>query len=97
MNVIICHEGYEARIRELRAAIALLDGESGDSRKDDPFGYAKRVLENALWKDFDDMCGEYNKKEYTEEEWRELCKNADKHKPADQTQMKKWNPYIELD
>ena len=43
------------------------------------------------------MCGEYNKKEYTNEEWRELCKNADKHKPADQTPMKRWNPYIELD
>ena len=97
MNVIICHDGYESRIRELRAAIELLDRENDDSQKDDPFRRAKAVLQQELWNTFDEMCGEGNKYVYTEEEWKNIWKDKEKREKADLTPMKRWNVYLDYD
>ena len=95
MNVIVCHDGYEARIRELRAAIEVLDGENNGN--DDPFRFAKSVLTKALWDEFDDMCGDGNKHVYTEDEWRTLWKGKEARKKADLTPMRKWDTYLDHD
>lgn len=80
-TVIICNAFHERTIRELKAAIEILECESGMSGV--PFnGYRAAIsaLREAIWKEFDDMCE--SKASYSREEYYALIDSHRKRKHA---------------
>lgn len=93
MNAIVCNDVYEARIREFRAAIELMEAErDGASDADDPFCFAKELLWGKMWECFDQMCA--NKKMLSDTEWRNLLEDMNKRESP--SPMTKWDPYFKL-
>lgn len=81
INVIISHDGFEKTIRELKAAIEILECESSMSGV--PFnGYRAAIsaLREAIWKEFDYMCE--SKASYSRDEYYALIDSHHKRKYA---------------
>lgn len=51
-KVIFCHDGYEKHIRELKAAIDMIEASEEDMR------YTIALLRRKIWSEFDAMCSQ---------------------------------------
>lgn len=79
-HAILCHDGYEFRIRCLKRAIDILEIEQAEDKYVDdpvhPLGLAIDVLRDKIWGEFDAMCSQ--KADYDKNEWLEMKTQHDK-------------------
>ena len=79
-HAILCHDGYEFRIRCMKRAIDILEIEQAEDRCSDdpvhPLGPVIDIIRDKIWQEFDAMCEQ--KADYEKNEWAEMKTRHDK-------------------